>query len=141
MRPLTRCHSFLKQTLGSLIAFFTALTLIVFLAFILFQAAGIIFSLYTFIYAVPIWLLIGLPCYLLLPYPTIAWHPVIATVVGSGIGLIGCALDIIWTLWVDKQFGKAILSYPPCMILFVGTAIVVGATTGLISSFTAKRFK
>ena len=142
MRPLTRFHSVLKQTVGSLIAFATALILIIPMALLLFPAQAIPVLIYVTVRnAIPIWLLIGLPCYFLLPYPSKAWHPITAMVIGSGIGLVGWLLYIIFTILINNQFTRVVLMFSPSIILYAGTAIVVGAITGLVSSFTAKRFK
>jgi YD repeat-containing protein len=44
-------------------------------------------------FAGPIWLLLGLPCYLLIPYPSKFWKPKNSMAVGVAIGTVGTTID------------------------------------------------
>jgi hypothetical protein len=96
-------------------------------------------------FAGPIWLLLGLPCYLLIPYPSKFWEPKNSMAVGVAIGTVGTTIDWLGMSLINNDFSWLQPAWFPAAALSLAilllSGIIIGATTGLVSALTAKWFK
>jgi hypothetical protein len=82
------------------------------------------------IFAVPVWLLVLLPLYVLLPRSSVLWRPTICTVLGAAAGAI--LVTIYFAISPDAPFNL--------VVIFLPIAVVVGAATAFVGAATARYF-
>ena len=88
-------------------------------------------SLMVGIFVVPVWLLVLLPLYVLLPSSSLLWRPTICTSLGAACGAI--LLTVYFAVSRDTPFNL--------IWIFLPIAVVVGGVTSLVGSVTARYFR